>query len=210
MRSLHILAFGMGLATATLIMTLFGGTASRGADKPVSEKPKKAIEVAAPPKKDGNPPSGLASKSGFLPAGPAVTVEPGADELRQLRVERYNAALRGVQARNAEWEAGVSSVDAFYSQIKRLIDAELELFDDPRKQLAVRQKHLEMATIVETRIQQLVNLGARGASQSELASAQFLRLDVEIELLKARREIAKAEQEKAAAEKTKEKVPDNK
>lgn len=208
MRSLHFLAFGMGLATATLIMTLLGGTVSSGADKPASEKPKKSIEVAAPPKKDGNPTAG--AKSGILPAGPAVTPEPGADELRQLRVERYNAALRGVQARNAEWEAGVSSVDAFYSQIKRLIDAELELFDDPQKQLAVRQKHLEMATVVETRIQQLVNLGARGASQSELASAQFLRLDVEIELLKAKREIAKAEQEKAAAEKAKEKVSDNK
>jgi hypothetical protein len=130
-----------------------------------------------------------------LPPEPAILKAkplkpaPGDDELRKLLIARYNVAVAEMQARYAEIAAGRANFDIAVEAARHLVDSGIELTDKPAEQLAFREKFLELAKEVERIIEAQVEAGKTGLA--ELEKARYLRLDAQIQLLKAKRMAAK-------------------
>jgi hypothetical protein len=110
---------------------------------------------------------------------------PGDDELRKLLIARYNTAVAEMAARYTEFLAGRTPMEDFVAVARRLVHSGVELSDKPADQLAFREQFLELAKEVE-RAQQARHEAGR-ISVADLESARYLRLDAEVEVLKAKR-----------------------
>jgi hypothetical protein len=117
----------------------------------------------------------------------ARPMEPakGDDELRKLLKERYNAALDEVQVRHKQVLGGIGSVSAMALAGRRLLKARLALCDKPAERVPVYEEHLELAREVE-KIQKARH-DAGQVSVADWDEARFYRLDLEIELLRAKK-----------------------
>jgi hypothetical protein len=109
----------------------------------------------------------------------------GDDEERKLLKERYNAALRELQARFHVFEAGMGALETLFDAAKRVLDSELELCLKPAERVGVREKYLELARAVE-KIQQ-ARFDAGRAGVADVEQARYLRLDAELQLLRAKK-----------------------
>jgi hypothetical protein len=135
-------------------------------------------------------PTGEGKKSGWMSAEPRKTA-PGDDNLRKLLVARYNAALAVVQAKEMELSTGrIEVVAALAEAARHLLDAELELADNPAEQLLAYERALEYARSVERMLEARREAGT--ATLADVERAHYHALDAEIQLLKARRKVDKA------------------
>ena len=115
----------------------------------------------------------------------ALKPGPGDDELRKLLIARYNVAIAEMEVRLRELRAGKCLFDALADVAQRLVDSGIELSDKPTEQLTFREQFLELATEIE-RIQK-ASFDSGRTGQADLERARYLRLDAEIQVLKAKR-----------------------
>lgn len=137
---------------------------------------------AAQPQPDEGPLPAILKAKSLKPAA-------GDDELRKLLIARYNAAVSEMEVRYAEFLAGKTGMDVFVDVAKRLVEAGVEVSDKPAEQLRFREDFLELAVEVE-RIQK-VRFDAARITKADLECARYLRLDAEIQVLKAKRKAGK-------------------
>jgi surface glycoprotein (TIGR04207 family) len=110
----------------------------------------------------------------------------GDDELHKLLKERYNAALEELQARFKRFQAGGETLDFLAPAARRLLHAHLELCEKVSERLPVYERHIEFAREVE-KIQKLRHEAGQ-ATVADWKQAQFERLELEIRLLRARKD----------------------
>lgn len=116
--------------------------------------------------------------------------EAGDDELRRLLKERYNAALFAFKNTIASYEADRGSFDDLVSTSALMLHAELELSDKPADQIAAIERYLEIAKQQELRVFSHIKSGRRGGEADKYEKAKYMRLDAEIQLLRARQKAA--------------------
>jgi hypothetical protein len=133
----------------------------------------------------GEPPQPAEAQLPAILKVKALEPQPGDDELRKLLIARYNAAAAEMAARYKEFLAGKSIFEEMVDVGRRLVDSGLELSDKPAEQLALREKFFELALEVEKVQNARFAAGRIGAA--DLESARYLRLDAEVQVLKAKR-----------------------
>lgn len=120
---------------------------------------------------------------GILQAGPLQTKE-GDNELRKLLVARYNAAVEEMEGEFQMFMAGRSPFQQLVGAARRLVDSGSELNEKHPDRLALLQQYVELLKVVEKEIQSAYDAGR--ASKIELPQVRYLRLDAEIEFLRAK------------------------
>ena|SRR2546426_4748963 len=118
--------------------------------------------------------------------GKLLTPAPTDDELRKLQIERYNAAhleLAGIWGNVA---AGKLSFHAMVEPSRRLVHSELELYQQPAEKIIARERHLTLLKEVERLTKGAWTAGV--VPSFEYHQIRYLRLDAEIELLRAKRQ----------------------
>jgi hypothetical protein len=118
-----------------------------------------------------------------------VQPDPKDDDLRKLLVARYNESVAEMKVRYTEFQAGKTTIDSMLGASQRLLKSGLELSGNPQDRIKLLEQFLEMAKVVERIDQALVEAGRLSAA--ELHEARHLRIDTEIQLLRARREASK-------------------
>lgn len=118
--------------------------------------------------------------------------EPGADELQKLLVARYNAVFAELGAVGAAYSNGTTTHHAIFDAQKRLLQAELELSDKPADQIAAYESYLESTKAFEAKIKALAILQTVGGEANKYYQAKFMRLDAEIQLMRAKRKLGLA------------------
>jgi hypothetical protein len=111
----------------------------------------------------------------------------GDDALKKLLIARHNTAVAEMNATLTAYEADTIGFDAVTDTARRLLVAELELSDKPAEQIATLERSLELVKYVENRIKALYERGSRGGESEKMHRARYLRLDTEIQLLRAKR-----------------------
>jgi RNA polymerase sigma factor (sigma-70 family) len=111
-----------------------------------------------------------------------LAADPKDDELRKLLKERFNAALGEVQAAHERVLAGQIGAEGLFDATSRLKHAGLEVFDEPKKQIALLEQFVELAKEVE-RIIDLREQAGR-ATVEEVQRVRYFRIDAEIALLR--------------------------
>jgi hypothetical protein len=135
-----------------------------------------AQAVAAPPAEEEKPPAIVAAKL-LKPA-------PGDGALRKLLIARYNTALEELKIRYRLPLGDQEALDGLIDVAKRVVASKLELSSKLADEITVRQQYLELVTEVERIYQNLVEGGVR--TRIDLKKARYLRLDAEIQLLRAK------------------------
>jgi hypothetical protein len=121
---------------------------------------------------------------------PLKKIEKGDDELRRLLKERYNEAASELQARYKEFIAGRGDLDSLYEANRSLLESGLELTDKPEEKIALLAQRVGQAREIEQ-----VNQGRYDAGRipvQTLNRCRYLRLDAEIQLLRAKRALAES------------------
>lgn len=124
-------------------------------------------------------------------AGPKFPAA-GDDELRKLQIAKYNAAFGVVSSVKAGYEAGNVSFDAVLIAQQRVLQAEFELSDKPADQIAALEGSLEAAKAIEAKVKSLYYAASQGGEADKYYRAKFMRLDAEIQLLRAKRKLGLA------------------
>jgi len=124
-----------------------------------------------------------------------LKADPKDDELRKLmkeRVKDYGEHLRVLQARlgTVPGEDYINQISEFKSTSMRLAESLLELVDSPEEKIAALTVHLEIAKEFEKKIKTRSDAGA--GPPHVATGARAYRLDAEIKLLKAKKELEKS------------------
>jgi hypothetical protein len=128
--------------------------------------------------------------------------EPDAkdDELRKLQKLRFNEALAEVKEATLLYEeglgAGTQALEIAFQASNRMLESAIELYPDPKEQLNIYEGHLTMAKLTEEIVSERTE---RGKNQAVLFHrAVGNRLNAEITLLKARRNLENAKKAASA------------
>jgi len=81
--------------------------------------------------------------------------------------------------------AGTASFDSLLDVAQRIVHSGVEVTDKPTEQLRFRERFLELAREIEK--MQKARHEAGRISDADLQSARYLRLDAEIQVLKAKK-----------------------
>lgn len=115
----------------------------------------------------------------------ALKIPAGKNGLRKLLIQRYNEALAEVLFTYSQYKNSKVSVDALAPVGARLLKAGLELHDSVKDRIPFLEEVLDLANwaekLSERRVRSIPDLAG------ELHRARQFRLDVEIELLKAKK-----------------------
>lgn len=116
----------------------------------------------------------------------AVAESPDDDEFVKKLKERHNVAVKLFEARIAEYRRNVGDLLQVLDAARLVIEAKLDLAPDRDAQLEVYQQAHEVAHMVEAHFQKLRDAGLGAAS--DLERAKLARLNVEIQILKLKRQ----------------------
>lgn len=132
-------------------------------------------------------PRGLSQeKTIALMNSPPLVQDAGDDDLRKLRVRRYNAALEMVKLRFKKNRADLRDLGELHDQFAFLREARLELCTTPAERIAALEQFLEVAREYERNLE--VASKVDQWSNLDLQRAVYGRLGLEIKILEARRE----------------------
>jgi hypothetical protein len=104
------------------------------------------------------------------------------DELHKLLKERFNAALKELQAKYQQVAAGRASAESLADAGRRLMQAGLEVYDDPKDKITLMEKYVEVAKEAERIVDLQHQAGKVGVDEME--RARYFRADAEIALLR--------------------------
>jgi hypothetical protein len=117
----------------------------------------------------------------------AKPLEAAADDdaVRKLLKARYNAALRGLQARYEEVEAGKATLFTMLDAYSFVRNSWIELSDKPAEQIRAREIYFELAKEAESAAE--VRHDRNALSTADLETYRYIRLDAEIDLVRAKK-----------------------
>ncbi len=118
-----------------------------------------------------------------------VLTGPVDDELRDLLTARRDAAMRRLKVQQAFLQNGGVTLEKFTDAIYLVCDAQLELTDLPAQRVPILELRLGLAKDIENREVADEKIG-RG-TVTDVEEARYRRLGFEIDLLRARRNLAK-------------------
>jgi hypothetical protein len=113
-----------------------------------------------------------------------LTIEPGDSELLKKQKERHNSAVKLLEGGVDEYKRGIRDISVVFEAARFVAEAKLELADTDQKKVMVLEQTLELAKLIEQRLQQQIDRGF--GSKTDLERARFARLSVEAEILKAK------------------------
>jgi outer membrane protein TolC len=113
-----------------------------------------------------------------------LTIEPVDSELLKKQKERHTSAVKLLEGRVDEYKRGIRDFSAVFEAARFVAEVKLELADTDQKKVAVLEETLELAKLIEQRLQQQLDKGF--GSQTDLEQARYARLSVEAEILKAK------------------------
>ena len=152
-----------------------------------------AVFFSVPPAlAGGNEPPPKEKLPAILTAKP---LEPDAkdEEEHKLGKARYNEAVAAVTLyyRLAMLDpTPTRSLDPVFEMSQQLLRAGLELSETPKSKVTLLEGYLELTKWLEGNIDQSIKFGV--GYKADLHRARYLRLDAEIQLLRARRDADKA------------------
>jgi hypothetical protein len=124
----------------------------------------------------------------LLSAKPLSTTDQK-DKLRRLVRERYNLALEEVRARYRRYQDEPnSSLELIFDALHRLRVAGVEAADTGRGRIEFLQRYVELTRYIEQGVEQGVKAGGLGGA--ERVRARYLRVDAELQLLRAQRDLS--------------------
>lgn len=147
------------------------------------------VAIAAPNCRAADGPPAL------LTAKPMTAAE-GADPLRKLVIERYNAALAEVQKRHqalAQLPNATYDIEPLCQAAERLRKAGAEAAATPDAKVKFHETDVELAKYVESRAEAARRSGV-DKNPADLELARYQRADAEIELLRAKKAAATGKQ----------------
>jgi hypothetical protein len=180
----------------------FGGPALRLGGRPVKCVTKLRLclslcllltlvgSLAAQVRQPLQPPKQVGPKLPALLTSQPIKEDPKDDELCKLLKARYNLAFAEMQRGYKAWRLGLSSFDAVTDVAQQLVKSGLELIDKPAERAAFLGQYVELMKEAEKIVQEQYKHGM--VPQIEVYRARYLRLDAEIQLLRAKREVDKA------------------
>ena len=113
-----------------------------------------------------------------------LVAQGGDDQIRKLRIARYNAAISKARTRFApEGLPLIYSVGVTDQAVLRLFEAELALADNADKRMKACENCLEAAKYLEEFVGKSVASGAKNTSTADLDACRYLRITAEIRLL---------------------------
>lgn len=119
--------------------------------------------------------------------------EAGDDELKRLLKERYNAALFAYKYTEAAYSNGTVTFDELTACCAKMLHAYLELSDKPADQIDAIERYLVFAKQTELKVFSLYKSQTKGGEADKYEKAKYMRLDAEIQLLRAKRKAAAIE-----------------
>jgi hypothetical protein len=155
-----------------------------------------AAARAAPPEKPADKPK---LRLPALVSGELLKEEPNDDPLRKLLKARYNAAVSEARdhfefehlARHRAVEL-LFNQDQLYALLQRVVKSGLELCDKPAEKVALVSKYLDFAKEAERTQEDWHKAGK--CRIGDVHRARYERLDAEIQLLRAKREMERAKE----------------
>jgi hypothetical protein len=120
---------------------------------------------------------------------------PGDDELRKLRIARFNAAAAETRARYEEYQHSGGDITPVLEAARRLVSSRLALDQRTADEIAFCEQFLELAREVEKIYEHRFRAGTATKAMVELG--RYHRLDAEIQLLHVKRNAAAVPKEKA-------------
>jgi hypothetical protein len=133
-------------------------------------------------------PAGQPKPPRLLAARPLSTTGQS-DKLRRLVRERYNAALEEARERYRQMrEVPKFDPDKAFSAFRRLLAAGVLAADTGRDRIQFLEAYLELARGFEKVLEKISGAGAEMAA--ERAHARYMRIDAELQLLRARRDLS--------------------
>jgi hypothetical protein len=147
--------------------------------------------VAAQKPREQTPDPPRAKLPAFL-AARSTEVDPRDNELRKLHKARYQevvAELRAFEEEDALPTSRVMHLDDRYLRWQRVVQAGLELCDNPAEKVMLLTHYVEMTRNDEKDMKARREAGR--VAQSHLHRARYERLHAEVQLLKAKREATK-------------------
>ena len=125
------------------------------------------------------------------PGKPKIAMKENDDELRKLQKARYDEASAGLA------ELIVRSKDVRFSigdlvEAQRVVLSGLDLYDQPKDQVAFLSQHVETLKLLENQIQDRIKGGV--GQKLDLLRVRYNRLDAEIHLLRAKRQADKTKE----------------
>jgi hypothetical protein len=154
-----------------LLLTLIGTSAAQV--QPAREIPKQA-ELKLP---------------ALLTSKP-IREDPVDDELRKLLKARYNLVFAEMQKIYRAWRMGLERVDVVTELAQQLVESGLELTDKPAERVAFLAQFVGLMREAEEIAKEEYNHGM--ASHYQVYRLRYRRLQAEILLLRAKREVEEA------------------
>jgi hypothetical protein len=153
-----------------------------------------SIEQPAPPQKSPDKPR---LRLPALLSSQPLKEDPKDDPMRKLLKARYNAAVAEAidyfeQEDLAKDHAvcRLYSQDQLYAMWQRVVKSGLEVCETPAQKVALLAQYLEVAREAEKELE--TNYSAGRCSIGDVQRARYERLDAEIQLLRARRDVERA------------------
>jgi hypothetical protein len=166
---------------------VWAGYPHRQADPPKDDPAPAAVRAVNPPAAKAN---NKQPEAVFVPpALDDVAVKEllkdskASPRLKTLLTERHAAARTWVQLRWYQYLAGRSTLDILIEASDKLLEAERELYANPKDQLQAWKRHVRLLQEVEKVLKAQFDAGR--ASEADYAQAQFFRLTAEIGLERA-------------------------
>jgi outer membrane protein TolC len=113
-----------------------------------------------------------------------VEVPAGASELQQKLRERHNVAVKLLEERVNEYRKGVRDVSSVFEATRLTADAKLDLAETRDARVVVLGQVLDIAKLIESKLEERLKKGF--GSKSDVEQARLSRLNVEVELLRAK------------------------
>lgn len=113
--------------------------------------------------------------------------KPDDHELRKLSIQRFNVAVDELAARCDDFKKNLTSQDKVFQAAQDLLTAELALQEKPEDRAAVLEKSIEILKWYEGKQEKSLKDGV--GLRADLYRAQYVRLSLEIELVKVKKEM---------------------
>jgi hypothetical protein len=107
------------------------------------------------------------------------------DDLRQLIRARYNAALDEARGRYRQLQEGHGNLGQLFDAFRRLLAAGVAIADTGKTRLLFLEEYVDLTRAAERMAAEHAKAGQMPSV--EAAQARYMRLDAEIQLLRARR-----------------------
>jgi hypothetical protein len=112
---------------------------------------------------------------------------PGDDELQKLLKARYNESVAETALRYQDYLEGKERIDPLLDAANRWLRAGMELYPRPQERAALLKRMLEVADRLEAFRQSLLTTTKPARFQREGHKLRQWRLDIEINLVKAKK-----------------------